>query len=152
LNKRTRLLIALAAVASGISALAVAGSATPPDGPHLTDVATPNTKAVGVAPASKLSPELRQIAQAQGSTGLENPNAAAKTAFYGYQNDVVSAGDPTKPQMVPVSGTIDEAQKTEPDKNTYLVLKNSLAGSDPKGPADDAGSTGREAGHAVQAT
>jgi hypothetical protein len=131
LNKRTRPLIALAAVAAGISALAVAGSAAPPDGPHLSDVSTPNTKAVGVAPPSKLSPELRQIAQAQGSTALENPNTAAKTAFYGYQNDVVSAGDPTKPQMVPVSGTIDEAQKTEPDKNTYLVFKNSLPGGDP---------------------
>jgi hypothetical protein len=131
LNKRTRLLIALAAVAAGITALAVAGSAAPPDGPHLSDVSTPNTKAVGVAPASKLSPELRQIAQAQGSTALENPNTAAKTSFYGYQNDVVSPGDPTKPQMVPVSGTIDEAQKTEPDKNTYLVFKNSLPGADP---------------------
>jgi hypothetical protein len=88
-------------------------------------------KAVGFAPASKLSTELRQIAQAQGSTELENPNSAALTSFYGYQTDTVSAGDPTKPQMLPTSTSPTEAQKTEPDKNTYLVFEKSLAGADP---------------------
>jgi hypothetical protein len=79
LNKRTRPLIAFAAVAAGISALAVAGSAAPPGGPHLSDVSTPNTKAVGVAPASKLSTELRQIAQAQGSAA---PAAGAGSSSF----------------------------------------------------------------------
>ncbi|MDP9308760.1 MAG: phosphatase [Actinomycetota bacterium] len=128
---RSRVLIALAIAAAGISALTVAGSAAPPEGPYLSDVATPNVKAVGFAPASKLSTELRQIAQAQGSTQLENPNAAALTSFYGYQNDVVSADDATKPQMVPTLGVPNEAQKTEPDKNTYLVFDQSLPGADP---------------------
>ena len=131
-NTRVRVLIALTVAAAGISALTVAGSAAPPDGPSLSDVSTPNAKAVGFAPASKLSAELRQIAQAQGSTQLENPNPAALTSFYGYQNDVVSADDPTKPQMVPTLGVPNEAQKTEPDKNTYLVFEKSLAGADPK--------------------
>jgi hypothetical protein len=130
-NMRLRVLIAFAVAAAGISALTVAGSAAPPDGPSLSDVSTPNAKAVGFAPASKLSAELRQIAQAQGSTQLENPNPAALTSFYGYQNDVVSADDPTKPQVVPTSGVPNEAQKTEPDKNTYLVFEKSLAGADP---------------------
>ena len=127
-NTRLRVLITFAVAAAGISALTVAGSAAPPDGPSLSDVSTPNAKAVGFAPASRLSAELRQIAQAQGSTQLENPNPAALTSFYGYQNDVVSADDPTKPQVVPTSGVPNEAQKTEPDKNTYLVFEKSLAG------------------------
>jgi len=44
---------------------------------------------------------------------------------------VVSAGDPTKPQMVPTQGVNNEAQKTEPDENTYLSFKNALHGADP---------------------
>jgi hypothetical protein len=130
-HTRTRVLIALAIAAAGISALTVAGSAAPPQGPYLSNVSTPNVKAVGFAPASKLSSELRQIAQAQGSTELENPNPAALTSFYGYQNDTVSAGDATKPQMLPTSGMPNEAQKTEPDKNTFLVFDQSLSGADP---------------------
>jgi hypothetical protein len=128
-NKRTRVVVASAALAAALSALAVGGSATPPGGPYLSNVATANTKAVGYAPASKLSTELRQIVQVQGSTQLENPTAL--TRFYGYQNDVVSADDSTRPQMVPTVGVANEAQKTEPDKNTYLVFKKSLAGADP---------------------
>ena len=64
---------------------------------------------------------------AQGSTKLENPSAP--TSYYGYDNDVLNdAGDP---QMVPTPSNPTEAQKTEPDKNTYLVFKRSLAGTDP---------------------
>ena len=128
-KKGTRIAVAAALAVAGISALAVAGSATPPDYPYLSNVATANTKAVGYAPASKLSTELRQLAQAQGSTQLENPTAL--TGFYGYQNDVVSADDPTKPQMVPTAGFGNESHKTEPDKNTYLVFKRSHRGADP---------------------
>jgi hypothetical protein len=117
------------AAAAGVAAFVAAGSASPPDQPHLSDVSSPNTKAVGYAPASKLSQELAQIVVAQGSTALENPTPLI--GFYGYENDVVSAGDPTKPQMVPTPGVATEAQKTEPDKNTYLVFKRSLDGADP---------------------
>jgi hypothetical protein len=91
LKKRTRRLASLCAVAAGILAVTVTGSANPIDGPALSDVSTPDSKAVGYAPASKLSVELSQIAQAQGSTQLENPNA--RTGFYGYQNDVGSTDD-----------------------------------------------------------
>ena len=123
--------IAAVSIGAATTVFALSGSAGPPDGLYLSNVDTPNVKAVGFAPASKLSKELRQIAQAQGSTQLENPNLAALTAFYGYQNDTVSAGDPTKPQMVPTVGVTNEAQKTEPDKNTYLVFRKSLPGADP---------------------
>jgi hypothetical protein len=47
-----------------------------------------NAKAVGFAPASRLSPELRQVALAQGSTALENPEGII--GWYGYENDTPS--------------------------------------------------------------
>jgi hypothetical protein len=69
-----------------------------------------------------LSPELFQIAVAEGSMPLENPKGLLTT--YGYAAD--------RP-MVPPANVIQfvnkiEASKTEPDKNTYLVL------ADQKGP------------------
>src|SRR6478752_2451237 len=88
----------------------------------------PHTKSEGYAPPSILSPELSQIVVAQGSTRLEN--SSPLTSFYGYDNDVLNAaGDPV---MVPTpTSPNDEAQKTEPDKNTYLTFKKGLAGADP---------------------
>ena len=117
--------------AAGLVTVAFVGgvNASPPHGPNFENVATANTRAVGYAPTSKLSTGLGQIAVAQGSTQLENPTGLI--GFYGYENDVVSAGDPTKPQMVATVGVANEAQKTEPDKNTYLVFRHSLDGSDP---------------------
>ena len=44
-------------------------------------------------------------------------------SFYGYENDVPSADNPDLPQMLPTTADATEAQKTEPDKNTYLELK-----------------------------
>ena len=126
---RKRLIFVLAGAALGVAGIvATSGSASSPHEPDLSNVATANTKAVGYAPASKLSTELGQITVAQGSTQLENPTALI--GFYGYENDVTSTGDPTKPQMVPTTGVANEAQKTEPDKNTYLVVDRSLNGAD----------------------
>ena len=93
----------------------------------LSNVPTANTKSDGYAPASKLSAELAQIVVAQGSTKLENPSAL--TSYYGYDNDVLNAAG--QPQMLPSPTTNTEAQKTEPDKNTYLVFKRGLSGADP---------------------
>jgi hypothetical protein len=103
-------------------------AASPISGPSFTSVPAPNTKAVGYAPWNKISPELAEVIRAQGSTPLENPQGI--TSFYGYQNDVPSTSDPTVPQMVPTAGVNNEAQKTEPDKNTYLVFDNGLRGAD----------------------
>ena len=103
------------------------GAASQSDDLRLTSVPTANTKSDGYAPASKLSPELAQIAVAQGSTQLENPSAL--TSYYGYDNDTLNAAG--QPQMLPTPGSATEAQKTEPDKNTYLVFKDGLSGADP---------------------
>ena len=54
----------------------------------LSNVATPNTRSTGYAPASKLSVELSQIAVAQGSTKLEN--GSPQVGYYGYDNDLVN--------------------------------------------------------------
>jgi hypothetical protein len=118
----------LALGAAGVAAVAGAAavSASGGDGVRLTSVATANTRAAGYAPPNKLSPELQQIVWAQGSTKLENPSGIVTN--YGYENDVSSTDDPSVPRMIPVGGA--EAQKTEPDKNTYLVFKDSLAGAD----------------------
>src|SRR5215470_3944880 len=106
-------------------ASAGAGAAPHAGGLALTTVPTANTKSDGYAPASKLSPELAQVAVAQGSTKLEN--SSALTSYYGYDNDVVNAAG--QPQMLPLPGSLTEAQKTEPDKNTYLVFNQGLTGA-----------------------
>jgi hypothetical protein len=106
---------------------AAAVSAMSQSGTSLTNVPNANTKSVGYTPPSVLSPELQQVIVAQGSTKVENPNPAT-VSYYGYDNNKLNAaGDPV---MVPI-GAPSEAKKTEPDKNTYLVFKNGLAGADP---------------------
>lgn len=91
----------------------------------LTHVPSANTKVAGFAAPNVLAPELAEVIVAQGATPLENPSAL--TSYYGYDNDG---------PMLPMPGDIQapghnvEATKTEPDKNTYLVLSNQ-AGADP---------------------
>jgi hypothetical protein len=124
-RKQAIALVVASALAAGV-VFAAAGSAAP-GAPKLTNVPTPNTKSDGYAPASKLSPELKQTVVAQGSTRLEN--SSALTSYYGYDNDNLnSAGEPV---MVPTATKPIEAHKTEPDKNTYLTFKNGLSGADP---------------------
>jgi hypothetical protein len=125
---RGRTLTAVVVAAAGGAAFVAAGAASPTSGPNLAGVPTANEKAAGYSSASRLSPELQQIAWAQGSTKLENPQGIV--GFYGYENDVPSADNPALPQMVPTRTSQDEAVKTEPDKNTYLVFKRGLSGPD----------------------
>ena len=128
--RKLRLRLVLAGTAGlAVVAFVTATSASPPHEPDLSNVASANTRSAGYAPSSKFSVELAGQVIAQGATPLENPTSL--TGFYGYQNDVISAGDPTKPQMVPTQGVNNEAQKTEPDENTYLSFKNALHGADP---------------------
>jgi hypothetical protein len=126
--KNTKLFSLLGGLGLAVIAAVVAvAGATPPAGPSLTAVPAANTKSPGYAPASVLSPELRQVAVAQGATKLENPSGLF--SYYGYNSDVVnSAGEP---QMLPTPSSPTEAHKTEPDKNTYLVFKQGLDGADP---------------------
>jgi hypothetical protein len=123
-TRRKSLAAAGGVLAVGAVAAAVAIASAPSD---LTGVPSANTKSPGFAPASKLSPELAQIAVAQGSTKLENPSGGV--SYYGYDDDVLdTAGEPV---MVPTQATPTEAHKTEPDKNTYLVFDKGLPGADP---------------------
>jgi len=117
--------LAVAATAVAVTALAGTGSAA--SGIALSSVPTANDRSDGYAPASRLSQELRQQVVAQGATLVENPSALAQA--YGYDNDVLTSGTPQRPQMVPTKSNSTEAQKTEPDKNTYLVFKNGLPGA-----------------------
>jgi hypothetical protein len=120
-------LLGAGALVAGTAAIGTAGASSPTS-PVLTSVPTANSRSAGYGPATKLSPELEQVVVAQGSNPLENPSPL--TSYYGYDNDVLNeAGQPV---MVPSpSSAGKEAHKTEPDKNTYLVFKNSLAGADP---------------------
>jgi hypothetical protein len=78
-----------------------------------TSVPSANPRVTGMASPNILSPELIETIVAQGSNALENPNALV--TFYGYDNNGT---------MVPtVAGSRVEATKTEPDKNTYLILR-----------------------------
>jgi hypothetical protein len=123
--KRRILWMLPAVIVAAVVTTAVAAS---PDGPALTGVSA-QVKAAGFAPASVLSPELSQTIVAQGSTALENPHGTI--GWYGYINDAPSPDNAALPQMVPATVTTPaEAQKTEPDKNTYLVLRNQK-GADP---------------------
>src|SRR5215472_15464072 len=127
-KRRMRALTVIAGTALTIGGTVTGiGLASLPAGAGLTSVPTANTKSDGYSPASRLSPELRQEVVAQGSTRLENPSAL--TSFYGYYNDVLNQAG--QPQMLPLPGALTEAQKSEPDKNTYLVFRHGLPGADP---------------------
>src|SRR5262245_55845727 len=84
---------------------------------QLTHVPFANPRINGVTLPTALSPELQQIVRAQGSNPVENPGGGV--AFYAYRDD--------HPNLVPLFtagvGSNVEASKTEPDKNTYLVLR-----------------------------
>ena len=113
-KKRRRALVALGAGAIGLGLLAQTAGAAPTLG--ITDVPSANTKVAGFPRPDVLSPELTKFAVAEGSAALENPSGA--NTYYGYNVDPASPLPP-----LPVPDTTAEAQKTEPDKNTYLVLR-----------------------------
>src|SRR5690348_11711193 len=113
---------AVLAAAATMSFIAASGAQSQPHGFTVSGVAAANPKATGVIAPDMLSPELAQIAVAQGAQKLENGTAAVP--YYGYDGD--------KPNMVPLpSAPTVEAHKTEPDKNTYLAFRHSLPGADP---------------------
>jgi hypothetical protein len=78
-----------ALLATGATFTAI-GVASPPDSPQLTGVPSANTKSDGYAPASVLSPQLRQVVIAQSSTALENPSAL--TSYYGGADELRERG------------------------------------------------------------
>src|SRR4051812_33925838 len=117
--------VAAPAVAAGV-ALALAGGRADAH-PHGLDWdgVPANTKSPGVTSPNVLSAQLAQHAVAQGSVRVEN--GTADVPYYGYNGNgplLPAPGD------VPAQGHLVEAQKTEPDKNTYLRLRG-LHGADP---------------------
>jgi hypothetical protein len=97
-----------------VTALASAAYAAPR---NPTNVPSANPKVPGFAAPNILSPELTESLISQGPYKLENPSDL--TSNYGYDNDgpmLPAPGD------VPAAGHKVEATKTEPDKNTYLIL------------------------------
>jgi hypothetical protein len=126
---KTRALALAGAAILGVMLFATVGPAASSTRLELNAVAQPNLKADGYAAAPKLSADIQQVVWAQGATRLENPNGVITD--YGYENDVPASDDPARPQMVPTPlRPGGEAQKTEPDKNTYLVFKDGLKGPD----------------------
>jgi hypothetical protein len=99
----------------------------------LTAVPKAVTRTPGVTSPNVLSPELIATVAAQGANPVENPMVlpigapAVSVTHYGYDSDG---------PLLPAPGDVQtathqvEASKTEPDKNTYLVLR-SQRGADP---------------------
>src|SRR5262249_2580584 len=116
-----------------LAGVLVAGGIAGPD-VDFTNVPTANPKIAGYDPATVLSPELQEVVWARGPMLLDG----------GVVNGVKAYGDEDHGPVVPVMGTATgvggsltlqgsthpEAQKTEPDKNTYLVLEGQK-GADP---------------------
>ncbi|HEX7837507.1 MAG TPA: hypothetical protein VF469_08600 [Kofleriaceae bacterium] len=102
-------------------------------GVGLTGVPNATSKLAGMAVPNALSPELMAVVAAQGANAVENPMVlpvgapAVSVTHYGYDSDG---------PLVPAPGDVQtathqvEATKTEPDKNTYLVLHHQT-GADP---------------------
>ncbi len=91
----------------------------------LSEVPNPNPKLAGITAPNTLSPELRESAIASGAQRVENPSNGFE--FYGFSSDGPHVA---APGAVPSAGAVIEATRTEPDKNTYLVL-HGLHGADP---------------------
>jgi hypothetical protein len=121
----SRLRSAVPAVA--LAAAFAAGAVYAAETLHFSEVKTANPKVVGQASPNILPPSLYETAVAQGSFKLENPaaatvipvgcpaNATTAVGFYGYDSNG---------PLLPAFGSNVEASKTEPDENTYLVLRN----------------------------
>ncbi len=120
-NKR-----ALGAIAIvGAAVTTMAGVSFASSTPGLTPLANAQPRIAGLSQPNATSPELALVTRAQGSNAIENPDGLV--GHYGYYSDgpfLPAAGDlPTTTHKV-------EASKSEPDKMTYLVLRNQH-GADP---------------------
>jgi hypothetical protein len=114
MHRSKRLPLAAATVVG--CALAFAGAAGA--FPALPGVSPAQPKTTGVPAPTVLSPGLAQIEITRGSQPLDGGTSAVP--YYGYDGDgplLPTPGD------LPTASHKAEATKTEPDKNTYLVLK-----------------------------
>src|SRR5262245_5425294 len=108
----TRAAAMAAAVGMGLLAASPAGAF-----PAFTPVPHAQPRIAGISEPTLLPPRFQQVVVAQGSHPLDG--GTAEVPYYGYDGDgpmLPAPGD------VPSDGHLVEASKTEPDKNTYLVL------------------------------
>ena len=101
---------ALGALVTVVALGTTLNSAQAGDGLHITDVPDANPKS-GIQD-NVLTPSATQTSVAWGNLPLTNPDVANGVTHYGY-NTLDGA---------PLTQTANEAHKTEPDKNVYLVL------------------------------
>src|SRR5215475_11288535 len=123
--KKPLVALGAAAAAAGIAAAALsAGPASADPALSWTSISA-NADVRGLAKPHALSPQLREYAVGEGSMALENPDGVV--GYYGYNANGTLVPDPTITQA---PGSNVEANKTEPDKNTYLRMRG-LTGADP---------------------
>src|SRR5213592_1512094 len=108
---------ALAAALAAGALVPAAATASPPV--SWSPVAA-NPKVAGASPANAISPQLSETAVAWGSLALDGGTSAVPD--YGFDGF-------TAPTVL--TQAVNEAHKTEPDKNTYLVLPDGQPGADP---------------------
>jgi hypothetical protein len=102
--------LGLLGAAAGASCLLAVGSADAHGGFHVFGVPDANPR-FGVE-SNVLTPSAHEVPVAWGSLPLANPDTARGMTHYGY--DTSNGG--------PLTQATDEANKTEPDKNVYLVF------------------------------
>jgi hypothetical protein len=112
--------IAAGVTVAAAAATLVVGAAVQAASPSFTPVPNAQPRVTGISVPNALPPELADVVIAQGANVLENPDGTVTN--YGYYNDGT---------FVPTPGGLTEATKSEPDKNTYLVMRG-LRGADPE--------------------
>jgi hypothetical protein len=108
------------ALAAALAAGALVPAAAVASPPVSWSPVAANPKVSGASPANVLSPQLSETPVAWGSLTLDGASAAVP--YYGYDGFIA----PTV-----LTQSLNEAHKTEPDKNTYLVLPDGQPGADP---------------------
>ncbi|GAA1990327.1 phosphatase [Terrabacter lapilli] len=111
MNTRTTLKAGLVGTLAAAAAFALGGSAAEARG-GLPVVNVPDANPRSGIQDNVLTPSARQTSVAWGNLPLTNPDTANGVTHYGY-NTLDGA---------PLTQTRNEAHKTEPDKNVYLVL------------------------------
>jgi len=101
---------AIGAVAAGAAFVLAVGSAEANSGLSVVGVPSANPR-FGVE-QNVLTPSAHEVAAAWGSLALTNPDTATGVTHYGY--NTANGG--------PLTQASNEAFKTEPDKNVYLVF------------------------------
>jgi hypothetical protein len=110
MKKNSRVRLGVLGVATSAACLVALSAASADSGLHVVGVPDANPR-LGVE-NNVLTPSAHEVPAAWGSLPLANPDAANGVTHYGYNT---SNGGP-------LTQAANEANKTEPDKNVYLVF------------------------------